>query len=147
MRDETWLKKANTFRTRHLLNSTQAELVVKSILDELNVKYYRECYLKTKAGIRLIDFYLYKPYDACLEVDGLYHETVEQDYRDRIRMNQVDEAHGEMAWLRIPNEFVISHRTDAKEFIWESLQSIRDSKRANGWLGLSGKRSEMPARA
>lgn len=66
-------------------NPTEAELKFKSRLDSLGIKYiFQKCFIQGN-NFCIVDFYLPKPYKICIEIDGEYHETVEQKRKDYYR--------------------------------------------------------------
>lgn len=65
-------------------NPTEAELHVKKLLDDNNIKYEFQYPVKVINSTYILDFYL-PDKNVCIEIDGDYHNNKEQVYKDKLR--------------------------------------------------------------
>lgn len=70
-------------RQRNLrTNPTFSELLFKQRLEELGVNFiFQKCFIAADYYC-IVDFYLPKPYKIVFEIDGDYHDTMEQKIKD-----------------------------------------------------------------
>ena len=102
-------------RSKLLKNPTEAELIMKSKLDKIKIKnMFQKGFWKGDFSC-IVDFYLPKPYKIVIEVDGGYHTTDKQKYRDSFKDRYLIEERG-FKVLRFTNE-------EAKEI---SLTKLKD---------------------
>lgn len=76
--------KAEEFRADLIKNQTLSEKKFKLILKELNIKYEFQKIFYTEKSFYIADFYL-NDYNIVIEIDGGYHNTVEQKEKDSKR--------------------------------------------------------------
>lgn len=76
--------KAEEFRADLVKNQTLSEKKFKLILKELNIKYEFQKIFYTEKSFYIADFYL-NDYNIVIEIDGGYHNTVEQKEKDSKR--------------------------------------------------------------
>lgn len=62
--------------------ATPSELLFKTKLDSLKIKYIFQKSFIVGNNYCIVDFYLPKPYKTCIEIDGEYHSTPTQIKRD-----------------------------------------------------------------
>jgi very-short-patch-repair endonuclease len=69
--------------------ATKQELIFKSKLDDLKIKYMFQKGFISGDYFAIVDFYLPK-YKLCIEVDGDYHNTKDQQLRDKYRTSYLN---------------------------------------------------------
>lgn len=109
MKKETSIKQ-QTFYSRQVklrLTATTAELKFKDKLDKCGIRYIFQKGFIAGNGYYIVDFYLPKPYKLCIEIDGGYHDTIGQKYKDGYKNRYLIEERG-FRVLRIKNEDVDS---------------------------------------
>lgn len=83
--------------------ATNAELVFKDKLDQLELKYqFQKGFIKGK-NFCIVDFYLPRPHKICIEIDGGYHNDPEQIKRDINRTFYLEKQRGYKV-IRFTNE-------------------------------------------
>lgn len=90
-------------RNALIARSTNAELYVQSLLDELGEDYKAQKGFLSGTTHYIVDFYLPHPKRLCLEVDGGYHSDSAQMAYDARRDKFLREVRG-FRVLRITNE-------------------------------------------
>jgi very-short-patch-repair endonuclease len=100
-------ERANVFREHLIKEQTEPEKRFKIILKELGIEYtfqniffYKTKAKKPKPKFYVLDFYLPK-YSLAIELDGRYHNELEQKRLDRERTSLLNESG--IRVLRIPN--------------------------------------------
>jgi len=68
---------------------TYHELLFKSNLDKLNIKYTLQKALISDKYCCIVDFYIHKPYKLCIEIDGDYHNNTKQKLKDNYKDNYI----------------------------------------------------------
>ena len=87
------------------LNPTSSEVGFKKRLDDLGIRYiFQKCFI-ARDYYCIVDFYLPKPFKICIEIDGAYHEEIEQSKKDYYRTKYLTEVRG-FKVIRIKNEDV-----------------------------------------
>lgn len=95
--------------------TTEYEVIVSNILNELNIKYIQQKgFLKEAYTCYIADFYLPKPYKVIIEVDGEYHQ--DRVFQDTSRDKYFLEKRG-IRTLRINNQDVINNLSVVKDNI------------------------------
>ena len=87
------------------INATNSEITFKNKLDLLGIRYLFQKGFISGNGYYFVDFYLPKPYKVCVEIDGGYHNTIEQKYKDSKKDRYLIEERN-FKVLRIKNEDV-----------------------------------------
>lgn len=98
-------KQSNNAKNRNYLlnNPTESELILKNKLDKLRIKnMFQKGFWKGDFSC-IVDFYLPKPYKIVIEVDGEYHTTEKQKYRDSFKDKYLTEERG-FNVIRLSNE-------------------------------------------
>jgi very-short-patch-repair endonuclease len=75
----------STRRIKLIDKATKSELIFKKKLKQLNIKFLFQKGFIQGDNFCIVDFYLPKPYRTCIEIDGGYHNTTKQQYRDKYR--------------------------------------------------------------
>lgn len=110
--------KVDEFRVNLIKNKTNAERVTQVALRELNIKCNFQHIVKCKPGVSyILDFYLPSK-KICIEVDGGYHFTKEQQIKDKFRTKDLREQG--IRVIRFKNEEVF--RRDFKELLKYKLR-------------------------
>lgn len=66
-------------------NPTKSEVIFARKLEDLGIKYmFQKGFVKGDFSC-IVDFYLPKPHKMCIEIDGGYHTTEKQKYRDAFK--------------------------------------------------------------
>lgn len=81
-------------RNQLIKNATKSELLFKDILDNLNIRYLFQKGFTAGKGFYIVDFYLPSPYKICIEIDGGYHNTPIQIFKDKNRTKYLEESRG-----------------------------------------------------
>lgn len=69
-------------RLKLINNATKAELIFKDRLDKAGIKYIFQKGFIAGNNFCIADFYLPKPYKTVIEIDGPYHNLINQIRRD-----------------------------------------------------------------
>ncbi len=92
-------------RNKLLLNQTAPEIHVSRLLTELKEKFLPQKGFYTGVRHFIVDFYLPKRRQLCLEIDGKYHENQKQYDEARDRFLTVERG---FRVIRITNEHALS---------------------------------------
>ena len=93
-------------RIKHLKeNPTESELIFKSRLEKLGVKFIFQKSFIANDYYAIVDFYLPKPNKIVFEIDGEYHNDICQKYKDAHRTKYLSEIRG-FRVIRIDNKDV-----------------------------------------
>lgn len=90
-------------RNKLIKKATGAELIFKDKLDQMKIRYMFQKGFIAGNNFCIVDFYLPKPYKLCIEIDGGYHSTEEQQIRDTNRTNYLERQRG-FKVIRFTNE-------------------------------------------
>lgn len=89
------------------LMPTQSELLFKQRLEKRNIKFiFQKCFIN-KDYYCIVDFYLPKPNKIAIEIDGKYHNTHTQIYKDNYKDKYLTEIR-DFKVIRIKNEDVLT---------------------------------------
>lgn len=85
-------------------NATPSELIFKEKLENSNIRFlFQKGFIKGNFHC-IVDFYLPAPHKLCIELDGSYHDTAEQQFKDN-RKDRYLKSRG-FSVLRIKNQDV-----------------------------------------
>lgn len=91
-------------RTKLIKNMTESEKLFEQILKENKIYYIKQKGFIAKGYSCIVDFYLPK-WKCCVEIDGGYHNTLEQKEKDKIRSKYLTDVRN-LNVLRIKNQYV-----------------------------------------
>lgn len=106
------IKLAKKFREEQIRFSTKAELKMKEVLKNLKIKHEFQKVFNTKKyddiSFRIADFYL-PDYGTIIEVDGGYHDNLEQQQLDQQRSKELKAKNKVCKIVRFKNEEVLGN--------------------------------------
>lgn len=95
--------------------NSRAELLVKSALDKLGVRYiFQKGFMCKGEAVRLVDFML-PGNSILLEIDGPEHDPIKDAYRER----QIKRSAPGYSFLRIKNVDVYANEQNLTEYIYD----------------------------
>ena len=95
-------------RRNELLNKqTESEKVFQKKLEHLKIPFIAQKGFIAGDNFCIVDFYLPKPFKLCIEIDGAYHNTERQQWRDANK-NFYLEKQRKFRVLRLSNEEAIN---------------------------------------
>lgn len=126
-------KQKTVFKRKEELvkKATTSELLFKKRLEELNIRFFFQKGFIAGDFYCIADFYIPIPYKICIEIDGGYHDTLEQKKKDWARDNYM--ASRKVHTIRIKNEDVntidiLSLLTTSQQRNLEKLKSSKKKK-------------------
>ena len=86
--------------------ATTAELVFKNFLDKYGFIYDFQKPFKHNRTFSIVDFYL-PTYAVAIEIDGKYHDSPEQQWKDKLRTRSLMQVNQIQAVIRFSNAEVL----------------------------------------
>ena len=77
--------RGSKYRRELQAKKTPSELHVEALLGELNIRFQDQKVMFAGDMLLLADIYLPKPYKLVIEIDGEYHNTQKQQWRDKYK--------------------------------------------------------------
>lgn len=117
--NKAFINKANSYKSDLTKRTTFPERVFKNILDEYKILYELQhvIYIHNNYvinGFYIADFFIPK-FNLIIELDGEYHYTPQQKYKDSVRDTLIQNR--DYYILRIDNEEVYNKQTVLKKII------------------------------
>lgn len=123
------------------LKITKYELIFKYKLELAGIKFIHQKGFIDGNNFCIADFYLPKPYNMVIEIDGKYHESEKQTNRD-LDKNLYYRDHG-IRVKRIKNEdielFDVTTLIKSKDAKYKPKNKMKDKKKAKKIMGYSAK--------
>lgn len=104
------------FKKKLKLTPTPSELKFRELLKENGIKHIFQKGFCSKGRTCIVDFYLPKPMKCCIELDGGYHFTPEQKYKDHLRNTYLTQTR-HFKLIRAENEIAITKFKEIMETI------------------------------
>ncbi len=96
-----------SYRTEDLKeNATKAERHILRLLQQSKIGFKFQKGFISGPNFCIVDFFIYRPYQICLEIDGGYHDTGRQKARDDNRTEYLENYRG-FKVLRISNDVAL----------------------------------------
>lgn len=108
------------YRNDHLKHPTKAEVEFETILKTFSIKYLPQKICFAHGQLRIFDFYLPKPYQLAIEIDGGYHDPRKDCYRD-YKFNQ---SRPRFNIIRFSNDDVLNHKDQIVKVLEQKLSTL-----------------------
>ena len=96
--------------------ATPAEIRFKEILDKYKIRYFFQHPFQRGEKLYILDFYL-PDYATVVEIDGGYHDSVEQSKLDAIRTAEILKKERFARVVRVRNEQVFMPEKDLLQWL------------------------------
>ena len=116
-----WGKHLSMRQNQLRARETACEKTARRGLEALNVTFhFQKGYFCKWTGIRIVDFYLPKPFRMAIEIDGPNHKEDE----DRRREHQIRLGSRRLAFLRIKNAAIMENKGRIADYMMERINEM-----------------------
>lgn len=117
-----WAKHCQKRKDQLTQKATIPEVIVLNALKTMGIKFHFQKGTFCKwTGIRIMDFYLSKPFRLAIEIDGKGHNKIQDEKRE----NQIRIAYRRIRFLRISNEEVLTNRLNIIDLLRAKINDLQ----------------------